>query len=75
MPGADLITDHTMSLECKTLRRMAECFGGQVCRRCGRPAERLFHNHFYCQAHRPRGPGADPAPRGYRLCPGGRWRP
>ncbi len=42
-----------MSLEPETLRRMAACFGGQFCCRCGRPAERLVHARFYCERHRP----------------------
>ena len=42
-----------MGLESETLRRMAECFGGRACRRCGRPAVRLAHGRFYCDRHLP----------------------
>jgi hypothetical protein len=42
-----------MQLEPKTLRRMAACFAGRSCRRCGGPAERLAHGLFYCGRHYP----------------------
>jgi hypothetical protein len=40
-----------MGLEPATLRRLAACFAGHVCCRCGRPAERLWHQRFYCARH------------------------
>jgi hypothetical protein len=57
-----------MSLEPETLRRMAACFGGRSCRRCGRPAERLAHGCFYCERHRPlvRSAHEESAPKVYR---------
>jgi hypothetical protein len=42
-----------MQLDPETVRRMAACFAGRYCRRCGGPAERLFHGRFYCDGHRP----------------------
>jgi hypothetical protein len=42
-----------MELESETLRRMAECFRGRTCCRCGRPAERLTAHRFYCGRHFP----------------------
>ena len=42
-----------MSLESETLRRMAECFRGRTCHRCGRAALRLAHGRFYCDRHFP----------------------
>jgi hypothetical protein len=42
-----------MQLEPKTLRKMAACFAGRSCRRCGGPAERLAHGRFYCRRHYP----------------------
>jgi hypothetical protein len=47
-----------MELERETVRRMAECFGRQTCCRCGRTAERLMHNRFYCGSHFPCGRSA-----------------
>jgi hypothetical protein len=58
-----------MRLEAETLRRMAACFAGRFCRRCGRPAERLVHGRFYCQHHRPlvrSAGGEEAAPKVYR---------
>ena len=46
-----------MCLESDTLRRMAECFGGRACHRCGRAAVRLAHGRFYCDRHFPPGRG------------------
>jgi hypothetical protein len=43
-----------MALESETLRRMAECFAGRTCCRCGRPAERLTGKRFFCGRHFPR---------------------
>jgi hypothetical protein len=37
---------------------MAECFGRQTCCRCGRPAERLSNNRFFCISHLPWGRSA-----------------
>ena len=42
-----------MCLESETLRRMAECFAGRACQRCGGPAVRLAHGRFYCDRHFP----------------------
>jgi hypothetical protein len=44
-----------VELEPETLRRMAACFAGRACCRCGRPAERLVHQRFYCDHHFPVG--------------------
>jgi hypothetical protein len=57
-----------MGLERETLRRMAECFGGRACCRCGRPAERLARHHFYCSSHfpRPRTGAGEPPPTVYK---------
>jgi hypothetical protein len=57
-----------MELEGATLRRLAECFGGRTCRRCGRPAERLAGHRFYCARHFPheRSLQGAPPPRVYR---------
>jgi hypothetical protein len=58
-----------MELERETLRRLAECFGGRSCCRCGQPAERLIHHRFYCSRHFPRDlfAGWERAPKVYRL--------
>lgn len=58
-----------MQLEPKTLRRMAACFAGRSCRRCGEPAERLVHGRFYCGRHYPlvASPEGQAAPRIYKL--------
>jgi hypothetical protein len=60
-----------MQLERETLRRMAECFGERSCCPCGRPAERLAHNRFYCGRHFPafRLPGGGPLPKVYKCHP------
>ncbi len=60
-----------MELERETLQKMAACFGGHFCRRCGRPAERLSHGCFYCGRHYPqiRLPQQELAPRVYRCYP------
>jgi hypothetical protein len=42
-----------MCLDSETVRRMAECFAGRACRRCGRAAVRLAHGRFYCDRHFP----------------------
>jgi hypothetical protein len=57
-----------MQLEPETLRRMAACFAGRSCRRCGGPAERLVHGLFYCSRHRPfvRSTQGEAAPNVYR---------
>jgi hypothetical protein len=57
-----------MGLERETLRRMAECFGGHTCCRCGRPAERLAGHRFYCGRHFPldRSLKGEPSPTVYR---------
>jgi hypothetical protein len=55
-------------LESETVRRMAACFAGRVCCKCGRPALRLAHARFYCERHFP--PARDrreEAPRVYRV--------
>jgi hypothetical protein len=59
-----------MGLESETLRRMAACFAGRVCCRCGRPAERLVHHRFYCSRHFLRGnlPRVEAARKVYRCC-------
>ena len=44
-----------MELEKQTMQKMAACFGRQTCCCCGRPAERLRHNRFYCISHLPCG--------------------
>jgi hypothetical protein len=55
-----------MKLEGATVRRMAECFAGRACCRCGHPAARLARRRFYCDRHFPRGkPGAE-VPKVYR---------
>jgi hypothetical protein len=38
-------------LESVTLQRLAECFAGRACRRCGLAAARLAHGRFYCDRH------------------------
>jgi hypothetical protein len=57
-----------MSLESETLRRMAECFGGRACRRCGRAALRLAHGRFYCDRHLPHRYGETCRPPKVRRC-------
>jgi hypothetical protein len=59
-----------MQLEPETLRRMAACFAGQFCHRCGGPAARLVHGRFYCPRHCPpaRSPKREAAPKVYRWC-------
>ena len=63
-----------MQLEPETLRRMAACFAGRFCRRCGGPAERLVHGHYYCGRHRPpvRSTQGEAVPKVYR-CRCGPW--
>jgi hypothetical protein len=57
-----------MELERETVRRMAECFARRNCWRCGRPADRLSHNRFYCASHFPCGRSArwESAPKVYK---------
>jgi hypothetical protein len=57
-----------MQLEPETLRRMAACFTGRFCKRCGGPAERLAHGRFYCGRHFPSARSAHEAalPKVYR---------
>jgi hypothetical protein len=59
-----------MQLERETLRRMAACFAGRFCCRCGGPAERLVHGRFYCGWHCPPAgpPQGEAAPKVYRWC-------
>jgi hypothetical protein len=40
-----------MALDRQTEQRLREFFGGQRCCRCGEPAARLVHDHFYCHQH------------------------
>jgi hypothetical protein len=42
-----------MGLDGETLRRLAACFAGRACCRCGGAAERLAHGRFYCVRHFP----------------------
>ena len=42
-----------MSLEGQTWQKIQECFAGQKCCRCGRPAVRLVRRRFYCERHFP----------------------
>jgi hypothetical protein len=60
-----------MQLERETLEKMAACFGGRFCRRCGKPAERLSHGRFYCDRHYPRiaFPQGESIPKVYRCRP------
>jgi hypothetical protein len=56
-----------MCLESETVRRLAECFAGRVCRRCGHTAGRLARGRFYCDRHLPRDRAAAGGPaRVYR---------
>jgi len=63
-----------MSLELETQRRMAACFAGHFCRRCGGPAERLAHGRFYCGRHCPpaRSTRREAVPKVYK-CRFGPW--
>jgi hypothetical protein len=40
-----------MGFDPQTEARLRELFGGRRCCRCGRPAARLAHDHFYCERH------------------------
>jgi hypothetical protein len=67
-----------MGLDPQTEQRLRELFGGRQCCRCGRPAERLIDDQYYCQPHfldARRGPRAGPnragPPAGPRPRPGG----
>lgn len=57
-----------MALDPQTEQRLREFFGGQRCCRCGGPAARLVHDHFYCHQHflsarrKPEKKGRKPAP-------------
>ena len=65
-----------MCLESATLRRMAECFAGRACHRCGGPAVRLAHGRFYCDRHFPPAraeAGRPPKVRRCLLLGEGRW--
>ncbi len=64
-----------MCLDSETLRRMAECFAGKTCHRCGRAAVRLAHGRFYCDRHFPHGKGEAARPPKVRRCllGGERW--
>jgi hypothetical protein len=42
-----------MGLDSETLRRMAACFAGRACCRCGTAAVRLAHGRFYRDRHFP----------------------
>jgi hypothetical protein len=65
-----------MALDRETLRRMAECFGGRACHRCGRATLRLAHGRFYRDRHFPHGRGETGRPPKVRRCllrGEGRW--
>jgi hypothetical protein len=55
-----------MRLESETVRRIAECFAGRPCCRCGHPAARLVRGRFYCEYHFPRGKAGGQVPKFYR---------
>jgi hypothetical protein len=56
-----------MMLDSQTVRRMAACFAGRSCCKCGRTAVRLAHRRFYCDRHFPHArSAAEEAPRVYR---------
>jgi hypothetical protein len=57
-----------MGLDSETVRRIAECFGGRACRRCGRAAVRLAHGWFYCDRHFPHVKGEAGRPPKVRRC-------
>ena len=57
-----------MCLESETLRRMAACFAGRACCKCGRAAVRLSHGRFYCDRHPPHGRGEAGRPPKVRRC-------
>ena len=61
-----------MCLDSETLRRLAGCFAGRACCRCGNAAVRLAHGRFYCGRHFPlhRGQAVRP-PKARRCLPGG----
>jgi hypothetical protein len=65
-----------MCLESETLRRMAECFAGRACHRCGRAAVRLARGRFYCDRHLPPARAEAARPPKVRRCllrGEGRW--
>jgi alkylation response protein AidB-like acyl-CoA dehydrogenase len=57
-----------MGLDGETLRRMAKCFAGRACCRCGTAAVRLAHGHFYCDRHFPLDRGGTVRPPKVRRC-------
>jgi hypothetical protein len=57
-----------MGLDSETLRRMAECFAGRACCRCGGAAVRLAHGRFYCDRHFPLAKGKAGRPPKVRRC-------
>jgi hypothetical protein len=58
-----------MTLERETVRKMAECFAGCACCKCGRSAVRLAHGRFYCDRHFPLGKAKwEERPKVYRWC-------
>jgi hypothetical protein len=57
-----------MCLNSETVRRLAECFAGRLCRRCGHAAERLAGGRFYCGRHLPRDRAAAEEPAKVYKC-------
>jgi len=43
-----------MPFDPETVQAMAEMFAGQVCKKCGKPAERLSEGKWFCHQHYPR---------------------
>jgi hypothetical protein len=58
-------------LESETVRRMAACFAGRTCCKCGRVAVRLAHHRFYCDRHFPCPREVEEAPKVYHCQVGG----
>ena len=48
-----------MALDQQTEKLLLELFGGHCCRECGKPAQRLYRNEFYCPTCMPM-PRIDP---------------
>ncbi len=58
-----------MMLDSETVRRMAACFTGRTCCKCGRTAVRLAHRRFYCDRHFPLARVSEEnAPKVYHAC-------
>ena len=57
-----------MMLDGETVRRMAACFAGRTCCRCGRTAVRLAHRRFYCDHHFPGAKARRRSPRSTDAC-------